>query len=160
MRYQIELLEHQSDHVLTHVGKLLGVQILQLAAFQHDGTLRRSIHAADHVHQRGFAGTRRTDNRKPFTLRNRQSQIVDGTQIAVNLGNMIQFKQRIQRIFGTHDYSSLKTMAGSIRVARRTGGMDAMTAMSTLNSSEATPNSQLKPMARSNTDTHSTRASR
>ena len=39
MRYQIELLEHQSDHVLTHVGKLLGVQILQLAAFQHDGTL-------------------------------------------------------------------------------------------------------------------------
>ena len=39
MRYQIELLEHQSDHVLTHVGKLPGVQILQLAAFQHDGTL-------------------------------------------------------------------------------------------------------------------------
>ena len=39
MRYQIELLEYQSDHVLAHVGKLLGVQILQLAAFQHDGTL-------------------------------------------------------------------------------------------------------------------------
>ena len=39
MRYQIELLKHQSNHVLTHVGKLLGVQIPQLAAFQHDGTL-------------------------------------------------------------------------------------------------------------------------
>ena len=63
MRHEVKLLEHESDHVLAHIGELAGVQILQPAAFEHDGTLRRRIHAADHVHQRGFAGTGRADNR-------------------------------------------------------------------------------------------------
>ena len=52
---------------------------------KHDGALRGRIHAADHVHQRGFAGTGRADNRQPLPLRNGQTQVVDGVQIAVNL---------------------------------------------------------------------------
>ena len=156
MRHQVELLEHQSNHVFAHVGELLGVQILQSTAFKHDGALRRRIHAADHVHQRGLAGAGRADNRQPLPLRNGQAQVVDGVQVAVNLGNVVEFKQGM---FGAHDYSSLRTMAGSMRVARRTGGMEAMTAMSMLSISDAMPNSQLKPSARSNTVTHRMRAS-
>ena len=57
-------------------------------------------------------------------MRNGQTQVVDGVQIAVDLGNVVEFQQHM---FVVHDYSSLKTMAGSIRVARRTGGMEAMT---------------------------------
>ena len=156
MRHQVELLEHQSDHVFAHVGELLSVQILQSPAFKHDGTLRRRIHAADHVHQRGFAGTGRADNRQPLPLRNGQTQVVYSVQITINLGNMVKFKQHVV-VF--HDYSSLKTMAGSIRVARRTGGMEAMTAIATLSSSEPAPSSQSKPIARPKTVAHSTRAS-
>ena len=156
MRHEVKLLEHESDHVLAHIGELAGVQILQPAAFEHDGTLRRRIHAADHVHQRGFAGTGRADNRQPLPLRNGQTQVVDGVQIAVNLGNVVEFQQHM---FVVHDYSSLKTMAGSIRVARRTGGMEAMTAIATLSSSDPAPSSQSKPIARPKTVVHSTRAS-
>ena len=156
MRHEIEFLEHEPDHVLAHVGELLGIQILKFAAFKHHGALGRRIHAADHVHQRGLAGTGRADDRQPFAFRHGQIQVVDGMQVAVDLGDVVKLKQDV---FGAHDYSSLKTMAGSIRVARRTGGMDATTAISMLNTSDARPNSQLKPMARSNTVTHSTRAS-
>ena len=39
MRHEVELLEHEPDHVLAHVGELAGVQIFQSAAFEHDGTL-------------------------------------------------------------------------------------------------------------------------
>ena len=55
VRNQIELLEHQSDEVLAHVGQLRGVQVLQLAAFQLHGALGGRVHAANHVHQRGLA---------------------------------------------------------------------------------------------------------
>ena len=156
MRHEVKLLEHESDHVLAHIGELAGVQILQSPAFKHDGTLRRRIHAADHVHQRGFAGTGRADNRQPLPLRNGQTQVVDGVQIAVNLGNVVEFQQHM---FVVHDYSSLKTMAGSIRVARRTGGMEAMTAIATESNSDPTQSSQLRPSARPKTVEHSTRAS-
>ena len=45
-----------------------------------------------------------------------------------------------------------------MRVARCTGGMDATTATSALNTTDTTASHQLKPMERSNTVAHSQRA--
>ena len=120
VRHQIELLEHQADQVLAHVGELAGVQILQLAALQRNGALARRVHAADHVHQRRLAGTRRADDGQPFALRNGQAQIIDRMQVAVDLGNMIEFKQHI------HDYSlTIPTIPRAARPRGRCAWRDA-----------------------------------
>ena len=92
MRHQMELLEHQADHVLAHVGQLRGVQVLQSPPFQRHRTAAGRIQTPDDVHQRGFAGTGRADDRQPLSFRHGQVQIVDSVEFAVNLGDMVEFQ--------------------------------------------------------------------
>ena len=92
VRHQIKLLEYQADEVLTHVGQLRGVQILQLAALELHGTLGGRVHAANHVHQRGLARTGGTDDGQPFAFRHGQIEVVYGVQVAVDLRDVVEFK--------------------------------------------------------------------
>jgi hypothetical protein len=58
-RQQVEGLEDEPDLLVADARQLVVVHRAHLLAVQEVGALRRRVEAADEVHQRGLAGTRR-----------------------------------------------------------------------------------------------------
>ena len=85
---EVELLEDQADNVLADVGELGGVEAAQLPAVEPDRALRRGVHAADDVHERGLARARGTDHGEPLAARHLQAEVVQCVQVAVDLGHV------------------------------------------------------------------------
>ena len=150
---EVELLEDEADGTAAHLGELVGGQVGDVVPVEHDGALGSGVHGTDDVHEGGLAGAGGADDGDPLAARDFQRDVVQGVQVAVDLGDAVEAQQRVRRGRGRGDlgcvgglgrvgrgggvvggghgdsHSPRRTSAGSTASARRTGGRQARTAM-------------------------------
>ena len=135
---EVELLEDEADGAAAHLGELVGGQVGDVVAVQHDGALGGGVHGADDVHERGLAGAGGADDGDPLAARDLEGHVVEGVQVPIDLGDALEAQQRVgggRRGRGGgggghgDSHSPRRTSAGSTASARRTGGRQARTAM-------------------------------
>ena len=144
---EVELLEDEADGTAAHLGEFVGGEVGDVVPVEHDGALGSGVHGTDDVHEGGLAGAGGADDGDPLAARDFQRDVVQGVQVAVDLGDALQGEQRVRRgrgrgglghvgsggggVGGGHggSHSPRRTSAGSTASARRTGGRQARTAM-------------------------------
>ena len=67
-RQQVEALEDESDVAAAQQRKLVVVHASQIVAIEYGVPAGCGIQSCQRVHQRGFAGTRRSHNRREFSF--------------------------------------------------------------------------------------------
>ena len=94
---EVELLEDEADGTAAHLGEFVGGQVGDVVPVEHDGALGSGVHGTDDVHEGGLAGAGGADDGDPLAARDFERDVVQGVQVAVDLGDAVEAQQRVRR---------------------------------------------------------------
>ena len=93
---EVELLEDEADRAAADLGEFVGGQVGDVVPVEHDGALGGRVHGSDDVHESRLAGAGGADDGDPLAARDLEGHVVEGVQVAVDLGDALQAQQRVR----------------------------------------------------------------